>query len=233
MNIHYLQHVSFEGLGYIGIWLKEHDHNITSTRFFEKSHHLPNVEEIDAVIVMGGPMSVYDEDKYPFLKEEKAFIKNCIREGKKILGICLGAQLIADCLGAKVNKAPHTEIGWFPVTPTAESRQIPWFYELFRDAPTVFHWHGDKFDIPEGSLDLLSSEANTNQAFYYSEKIIGLQFHLEVIQDTVMLMLKNGISELQESPYQQTTTLIQNGVKNSGRACNEIMSAILHQWLNG
>ncbi|GAB3432455.1 type 1 glutamine amidotransferase [Niabella aquatica] len=232
MKVHYLQHVSFEGLGYIETWLKAHDHDITSTRFFEKSYHLPNVEEIEALIVMGGPMGVYDETKFPFLKEEKAFIKNCIREGKKILGICLGAQLLADCLGAKVNKAPYTEIGWFPVTPTAESRQISWFNELFKNTPTVFHWHGDRFEIPEGSINLLSSEANTNQAFYYSKKIIGLQFHLEVTQDTIMLMLKNGVSELQEGSYQQTTTLIQSGAKNT-RKCNEIMNNLLHQWLNG
>ena len=139
MKVHYLQHVFFEGLGYIENWLTKNNHTISSTRFYEHGYRLPEAENIDVLIVMGGPMGVYDEDRFPWLKEEKTFIRNCIQSGKKVLGICLGAQLIADCLGAKVDKAAHKEIGWFPVTPTEECKQLVWFYELFKGNPTVFH----------------------------------------------------------------------------------------------
>src|SRR5262245_15038627 len=118
MQIHYFQHVPFEGLGYIETWLKENGHDISVTRFYESSYQLPPVSAIDALIVMGGPMGVYDEDKYAWLRDEKAFIEDCIRAGKRLLGICLGAQLLSVCLGAAVGAAPNKEIGWFPVKPT-------------------------------------------------------------------------------------------------------------------
>lgn len=189
MNIHYLQHVPFEGLGYIETWLIENNHEISLTRFYEPDYSLPSASEIDALIVMGGPMGVYDTEKHHWLEEEKALIKACLQAGKKVLGICLGAQLIADCLGAHINTAPHKEIGWFPVIPTEDSKEQSWLYELFQQNPVVFHWHGDRFEIPAGCLNLLSSEANTNQAFSYDENVIGLQFHLEVTAETITLML--------------------------------------------
>ncbi len=232
MRVHYLQHVSFEGLGYIEHWLTKNSHTISFTRFYESDCYLPEVKNVDILIVMGGPMGVYDEDRFPWLKEEKAFIWNCIQSGKKVLGICLGAQLIAECLGAKVDKAAHKEIGWFPVTCTEESKQLAWFRELFKDNSTVFHWHGDRFEIPEGALNLLSSGANSNQAFYYNENVIGLQFHLEVTEKTVASILENCADELCENHWVQTKEQISVGMIVYTENCNRIMDGILLNLLN-
>lgn len=231
MKVHSLQHVSFEGLGYIEGWLTKNNHTISSTRFYESGYRLPETGNIDVLIVMGGPMGVYDEDRFPWLKEEKAFIKNYIQSGKKVLGICLGAQLIADCLGAKVGKAAHKEIGWFPVMPTEGSKQFVWFHALFKNNPIVFHWHGDRFDIPDGGSDLLLSDANTNQAFYYNENVIGLQFHLEVTEETVGLISENCADELCQSPYVQTKEQIKTGTMIYAENCNRIMEGVLQNLL--
>jgi GMP synthase-like glutamine amidotransferase len=233
MKVHYLQHVPFEGLGYIESWLVKNNHSISYTRFYGPSYHLPDAKDIDVLIVMGGPMGVYDENRFSWLKEEKVFIRNCIQSGKKVLGICLGAQLIAECLGVKVDKAAHKEIGWFPVMCTQESKQLAWFYGLFKDNPTVFHWHGDRFEIPKGGLNLLSSDANTNQAFCYNENVIGLQFHLEVTGETVSLISENCADELHESHYIQTAEQIKSGTMVYAENCNRIMEGILLNLLKG
>lgn len=232
MIVHYLQHVPFEGLGYMEEWLVKNNHTISSTRIYEPNCPLPQVEDIDALIVMGGPMGVYDEDRFPWLKEEKAFIRSCIQSRKKVLGICLGAQIIAECLGARVGKAAHKEIGWFPVKCTEESKQLEWFHELFNDNPTVFHWHGDRFEIPVGGLNLLSSEANTNQAFSYDDNVLGLQFHLEVTEETAASILENCAEELCESPWIQTVEQIKGGTRVYAENCNHLMDEILSKLLD-
>jgi len=230
MRVHYLQHVPFEGLGYIETALHDAGHHISATRFFEAGYRLPDIDKIDALIIMGGPMGVYDEHIYPWLLEEKAFIETCIQSGKRVLGICLGAQLTAVCLGGEVHRAPNIEIGWFPVIPTEACQSLPWLFDLFKNNPTVFHWHGDQFGIPDGSIDLLSSAANNSQAFYYSSTIIGLQFHLEVTQQTLQEMVKHGAHELTNAPYIQTVTKI-NAQTSLIKECNRIMQAILDKWL--
>jgi len=231
MRIHYLQHVGFEGPAYIDSWLQEQGHERTVTRFYIPGYRLPEVNETDALIVMGGPMGVYDNDGYPWLAEELSFIRNCIRAGKKVLGICLGAQLLAVCLGARVEQASNKEIGWFEVQPTAASREVPWFYALFNNRPVVFHWHGDRFGVPEGSIHMLDSVANNNQAFYYNPHIIGLQFHLEVTASSVDELLQAAASDLDDTAFVQTASAI-----NAGKAalanCNNIMADVLQHWLS-
>jgi GMP synthase-like glutamine amidotransferase len=231
MKVHYLQHVPFEGLGYIETWLCEQGFSVSSTRLWEAGWRLPAVEAIDALIIMGGPMGVYDEDEYPWLVEEKAFIGECIRSGKKVLGICLGAQLVALCLGAAVRAAPNKEIGWFPVEPTESGKGIAWLYELFGERPVVFHWHGDQFGIPGGCIDLLSSAANGNQAFYYNERVIGLQFHLEVTRETLQQMVEHGADELVGGIYIQDAEKIGSETRLIERS-NQMMNAILERWLS-
>jgi GMP synthase-like glutamine amidotransferase len=128
---------------------------------------------------MGGPMGVYDDAQYPWLAAEKEHIRAAIDAGKAVLGICLGAQLIAASLGAEVLPHTHKEIGWFPVSMTAAGVAHPLFAGI-NPAMTVFHWHGDRFDIPAGAQHLMSSTGCDNQAFAYGEKVLALQFHLEM-----------------------------------------------------
>lgn len=138
----------------------------------------PPDRDFDWLVIMGGPMNVYQEAEYPWLAEEKAFIKRAADKGKPIIGLCLGAQLLCCVLGGKVTRNPHKEIGWFPVTLTREARSLPLF-SFLPESPVVFQWHGDTFSIPPGALRLAGSEACKNQAFMYGERIFAFQFHLE------------------------------------------------------
>ncbi|RYE43058.1 MAG: type 1 glutamine amidotransferase [Sphingobacteriales bacterium] len=229
MKVHYLQHVSFEGLGYIGNWLELTGHQISATKFYQPNSKLPDPEGFDALIILGGPMNVDQHDLYPWLEAEKRFISDSISSGKIVLGICLGAQLIASSLGGKVLSASHKEIGWFPVIPNHKCNSSAWFHELFLACPHVFHWHGDRLEIPPGGgCNLLSSAANGNQAFAYGNKVLALQFHLETTVETVCLMLENGEAELVESKYVQGKNDILDGIVHLN-ANQLLMKAILER----
>lgn len=201
MKIHYLQHVAFEGLGRIEPWAIAQNHSLSATRFYN-NEPLPSVKDIDWLIVMGGPMNIYEDDKYPWLTEEKRFIEQAIQQDKTVIGICLGAQLIADVLGTKVYAGPQKEIGWFPIQMTDEAENSAVFNSLPQQL-TVFHWHGDTFDLPKGAIRLAYSEGCQNQAFVYQEKVLGLQFHLESTQETVQQIIQNCADELVEGKYIQ------------------------------
>jgi GMP synthase-like glutamine amidotransferase len=213
LRIHYLQHVPYEGLACISTWITQKGYKASSTKFFEGHHELPAMDAFDFLIVLGGPMSVHDEQEHPWLKKEKAFIRNSINAGKKVLGICLGAQLAASCLGATVTKAPHKEIGWYAVHPTDPCKHVNWLYPLMENHPVVFHWHGDQFGIPNGAHDLLISEANSQQAFLYNDQVLGLQFHLEVTAGALKEMLDNGGHELVGGKFVQDHPGILDGEK--------------------
>ncbi len=197
MRIHYLQHVHFEDPANIFKWADSNDISINGTKLY-KNENLPNLDSFDTLVVMGGPMGVYDEDVYPFLKDEKKFIEKAIKNEKKVLGICLGAQLIADVLGSKVYKNEEKEIGWFPVFLTEEAENSMTFKTLPKKF-VAFHWHGDTFDIPNGAKHLAYSEACKNQAFEYNNgKVVGLQFHLETTYDSAKNLIQNSEEELKE-----------------------------------
>jgi GMP synthase-like glutamine amidotransferase len=227
MRIHYLQHVPFEGPGYIADWIETKGHQLSSTRFYETSYALPDIDSIDALIIMGGPMGVYDDHLYPWLLREKAFIEDCIDAGKKVLGICLGAQLIAVCLGAQVCTAPQKEIGWYPLLPTAESKALPWFEDLVQAQPYVLHWHGDKFGIPYGAYELARTEANGHQAFCYKDHVLGLQFHLQATPASVAAMLAH--ETLQHSTYVQDVAQLSAGTIHCATA-NQLLCLLLDQF---
>lgn len=200
MRIHYLQHVPFEGLGSIAAWAERKGHLLSCTRLYA-GEALPAQEEFEFLIVMGGPMGVYDEGKFPWLKEEKEFLLAAIRTEKAILGICLGAQLLAAVLGAVVRGNGQREIGWFPVSHCPEIPET--IAALLSDGQRVFHWHGDTFAIPPGALPLYSSAACRNQAFLYGKRILGLQFHLETTPESLIGLIENCGTELVEAPWVQ------------------------------
>lgn len=202
LRIHYFQHVAFESLGSIEEWISFSGHSLTSTRFFENVK-LPEISDIDWLIVMGGAMSVHDEEQFPWLAVEKQFIRHAVDAGKTVLGICLGSQLVSEALGARVYQNKDKEIGWFDIelTPFAQSDSL--FFEM-GSRIKVFHWHGDTFDLPENAIHLAFSSGTKNQAYIYNGKVLAMQFHLESTLNSLQQMIENCRKELTTGIYVQT-----------------------------
>lgn len=201
MRIHSFEHVPFEDLAQIGVWAENKGYKLSRTRFYANEQP-PALSELDWLVVMGGPMNIYEEDRYPWLAQEKAFIGEAISRGKLVLGICLGAQLIADVLGGPVSRNKYKEIGWLPVSLRAAALSSP----LFHDFPSefiAFHWHGDTFALPPGALGIAFSFGCANQAFAYTTKVVGLQFHLESTPASVKKLIDNCGDELIPGAYIQ------------------------------
>lgn len=212
MKVHFLQHVSFEGPAYLGDLFRETGVEYSISRVYNNDP-LPNVEDADLLVILGGPMGVGDEEEYSWLKEEKRCIRSFIDAGKKLLGICLGAQLIAEALGASVYKNENKEIGWFPVYKVQGSGECC-ISDLIPLEFQTFHWHGDTFDIPENSVHILSSKGCRNQAFVSDDRIFAFQFHLETNQDSAAKLVKNGTNELKPDFFVQSEQEILGGVDN-------------------
>lgn len=223
MRAHYFQHVPFEGIGSIEPWLNANGYEITNTKFFE-SADLPDPQAIDLLVVMGGPMSVNDEEALPWLVLEKKFVREVIEAGKAVLGICLGAQMIASAMGAKVFPNPVKEIGWLPIQAVG-----PVDGSAFSFPPTevVFHWHGETFDLPPGAIHLARSEVCINQAFQLGKQVIGLQFHLETTPKLANDIVVNCRDELVPATYIQTAEEILAAGASRYEAINNLMSRIL------
>ncbi|MBK9393953.1 MAG: amidotransferase [Uliginosibacterium sp.] len=174
LSVQVLQHVPFEGLGSIQAWLDARGAAVECVRFF--AGEIPDSERrFDLVIVLGGPMSVHDRAIHPWLLGEQAYLHALCMEGRAVLGICLGAQLIARALGADVSPARAREIGWWPVAGEGLGEELGLPAQMF-----VFQWHGETFALPIGARRLASSEVCEDQAFVYGSRVIGLQFHLEI-----------------------------------------------------
>ncbi|MES2886106.1 MAG: type 1 glutamine amidotransferase [Pseudomonadota bacterium] len=178
MRVHWLQHAEHEDLGCIAPWLAARGHVVTATRL-QRGELPPKPGEFDWLIVMGGPMNIYQHAAHPWLVAEKQAIRAALNVGKRVLGICLGAQLIADQLGGPVVKNAELEVGWHPISLAAAGRSDAAF-KGFPEQFTAFHWHGDSFALPLGSQPLMHSAACGNQAFTHGAKVAGIQFHLEV-----------------------------------------------------
>ena len=222
MNVHILQHVSFEGIGSMESWFSAHHAELSFTRFFENSV-LPSAADLDLVVAMGGPMSVNDESEFPWLRSEKQFIREAIGQGVAVLGVCLGAQLIASSLGVKVYKNRHKEIGWFSVEGISNSTN-----EFgFPHSTTVFHWHGETFDLPAGAVRLAKSTACENQAFQVGNNVIGLQFHLETTPESARALLEHCSDELIPAPYIQTVEQIRSVQQKTYEEINRLMERVL------
>jgi GMP synthase-like glutamine amidotransferase len=188
MKIHVLQHSSINALGTIEEYARTKNHSLESTRFYE-TKNLPEIDSFDLLIIMGGPMRIYDYEENPWLRNEKAFIKQAVEAGKPVVGICLGAQLLADVLGARVYENRHMEMGWFPVRAVGDENK-PEFLKGLPDKITVFHWHSRTFDLPAGAVHLFESEGCKNQGFIYNGRVVALQFHPEVNEERILNLIR-------------------------------------------
>ena len=202
MRIHIFMHVPFEGPAAIGDWFLSRGARVSFTRFFENDTP-PPLETLDWLVVMGGPMSVNDEAAFPWLRTEKAFVAEAVRQGKTVLGVCLGAQLIASALGGSVGKNRVREIGWFPVTRVNEDGDHP-LGRCFPSGTEVFHWHGETFSPPAGATHLLRSEGCEHQAFAVGDRVLALQFHLETTKASVRDLAAFGGDDLTPQRFVQS-----------------------------
>jgi GMP synthase-like glutamine amidotransferase len=186
---------------------------------------LPTVNDVDLLIVMGGPMSVNDESIHPWLKDEKRFIKEAIARGKPVLGVCLGAQLIASAMGTRVYPNAEKEIGWFPIHRVHTPRARDAFQ--FPKESVVFHWHGETFDLPPGAIRLARSEACENQAFQLGRNAIGLQFHLETTREGAKDLVAKCRHELVPAKFVQSEETILSAPAERYTAITTLMSDVL------
>lgn len=226
MRVHWFQHVPFEGLGSILPWLLQHDHTVHPHCLFNNAP-LPDIGAVDALIVMGGPMSVNDTAELPWLAAEKQFIGKMLAAGKPVLGICLGAQLIASALDAKVMANVEKEIGWWPLKSHLNGQDSFQFPERFE----AFHWHGETFELPADATLLASSAACQNQAFQIGQRVIGLQFHLETTPASAAALLKNCAEDLSPASFVQSAQQIHNKSTADYRQLNDLMAKLLDYWL--
>ena len=201
MRVHIIQHVAFEGPGAIGDWARERGHVVTITKQWLGAA-LPKATDFDFLVIMGGPMSANDEARLAWLAPEKELIREALKEQKAILGVCLGAQLLASVLGARVYRNQHKEIGWFPIRLTPEARES--LLDGLPEMMKVLHWHGETFDLPEGSIRLAESDACRNQAFEFGGRALGLQFHLEVEPEGLGKLIENSGGDIGSGPYVQS-----------------------------
>lgn len=201
-----LQHVLHEKPGLIASWAEKMGYPLRVINAFEGNAY-PGIDSFDLLVILGGSMSVHDDLRFPWLKKEKQFIREAVNKSKKILGICLGAQLLAEALGGSVRKNPVTEIGFFAIRMNSD-RQNMLNSSYPNKNPVVFHWHGETFDLPPGGLNLAESDACINQAFLVGPNYLGLQFHPEITEEILTDMISEDGHELIREKYIQDARMI-------------------------
>ncbi len=195
-----LQHIGCEDLGTIGPAMSGRGLCAKYIRLFDGEPVPQDIERYTGLIILGGPMNVYEEDEFPFLKDEDMLIKKAISMNLPVLGICLGGQLIAKATGAQVKKGAKKEIGWYKLFLTQGGKEDKAFGNLPEEL-TVFQWHGDTFDIPRGAVHLAGTELFPNQAYRIGNNVYGLQFHLEVTEKTINSWVTEYQDELSRLDY--------------------------------
>ncbi|WP_406658070.1 type 1 glutamine amidotransferase [Methanolobus sp. ZRKC2] len=201
MRIHCLQHLEFETLGNINQWVCGRGHTLSRSLPYA-STLFPQLDDLDLLIIMGGLMSVYEEDSYPWLKLEKKFVKKCLNEGKAVLGICFGAQMLAEILGSRVSRNEYKEIGWHKVK-TIDGNGKFALSSGFPEEFTALQWHGDTFALPENTVRLFESEACREQGFIFRDNVLAVQFHPEVDERCIQDLVENCRSDLVYGRYIQ------------------------------
>ena len=215
-----IQHVPFEDAAYISTWLSLQNITPMIIRCYENDQ-FPPLSSVDGLVIMGGPMSVHDGGQYPWLDAELVFIKKAILANKKILGVCLGAQIIGKALGAEIT-CQEKEIGWFDIQKTATGSALE---KRLPERIKAFHWHGETFSLPPNCVRLYQSEGCDNQAFLYKNNVLALQFHLESTAQSVKNIVHHCADEIQTAPMIQTKSEI---LENTGfNEMHKMMSTFL------
>ncbi len=226
MKMHCLRHVAFENEAAIGAWAQAQGYELTCSNLYA-GDTLPDTDTFDWLVVMGGPMGVHDVADYPWLLQEKLLISQAVERGKLVLGICLGAQLIADVLGAPVTRNQYKEIGWLPVRLHPAAAKSPAFAELPAEF-MAFHWHGDTFACPTGGTQAAYSAGCDNQAFVFDERVVGLQFHLETTAESMENLLTHARDDLTPGPFVQSAEeMRQQSAEYLGQLQN-MLKTLLH-----
>ncbi|HEU4574534.1 MAG TPA: type 1 glutamine amidotransferase [Chitinophagaceae bacterium] len=227
MRIHFIQHVSFEYPGSILAWAEQHGFTCSFTRT-DTDPVFPSLTAFDMLVIMGGPMGTYEEEKYQWLKKEKSFIRSAIDASKKVLGICLGCQLIAEVLGANVYPHAEKEIGWWPVQKVEEhplTKNLP-------DGFDTFHLHGDTFDLPHGAVHLFRSAACPQQGFAFANTILALQFHPEMESKLLNNMITHEKEQLVTAAFVQTAETIMQRSEEKLSLQKQLMYQLLDNFIN-
>lgn len=195
LKVHYFQHIAGEGFGSCYEYLKQKNAKITATEFFALPSEqaldieaLPEISDVDLLIIMGGTMSVNDEANYPWLKIEKRWLRRYLASGKPAIGLCLGGQLIANALGAAVSRNKHQELGWSTIR---KIKTVPQGYFELPEQLKVLQWHSETFEIPKGAVHLAENEVCRNQMYQIGENVLGFQFHPEITPEVLELFLEN------------------------------------------
>jgi GMP synthase-like glutamine amidotransferase len=196
-----LQHGAHVDAGSILNWCAKRNAEISFIKLYESNPQFDLTEKFDLMVILGGIMSVNDENEFAWLSSEKIFIRQMIESNIPILGICLGAQLIATALGVTVSANPESEIGWHSVRKTSNVKNV----FQFPEALEVFHWHNETFQLPPNAIRFAESDACNNQGFQIGDRVIGLQFHPEVTLETIGLWIEDEGSSLQPSQFVQTS----------------------------
>ncbi|WP_263144444.1 type 1 glutamine amidotransferase [Pseudomonas sp. RIT-PI-AD] len=214
MRVAILQHVPFEGPGRIAQWLELRP---VQARLYPlyADPELPALDEFDLLIVLGGPMSVHDEVEWPWMSAEKRLIHQALMARKRLLGICLGGQLLAEALGAQVQVAEQAEIGWWPLEKRPEAAGSP-LGRMLPQRLMALHWHGETFDLPAHAIPLFGSEACVNQGFVWSERAVGLQCHLESTPESLEQLLDACPEDMQRQGAVQDRASIRDGMPHCG-----------------
>ncbi|MBN9543307.1 MAG: homoserine O-succinyltransferase [Alphaproteobacteria bacterium] len=226
MNILCITHADFETPGVIEDWASANQFNFKIEKPY-KGENLSSIDNFDVLIVMGGPQSPIEIDKFPYLKDEIELIKDAIKHNKRILGFCLGAQLIGEALGAVTGRSPEKEVGVFSITLTDIGFNDPLLKEFGRTLD-VIHWHNDMPGLTDTSEILAYSEGCPRQIIKYSQKIYAFQCHLEIILEGIKEMIRAVPGDLKPSKFTQSENIL---LSNDYKSINNSMIKILNKFI--
>ena len=237
LRVHYFQHIAGEGFGSCYDYLKAHQAKITATEFFAlpvdlplELEALPDIDEVDLLIIMGGTMSVNDEANYPWLKLEKRWLRRYLSAGKPAIGLCLGGQLIANALGAAVSRNQHQELGWMDV---GRVSHVPENYFQIPEKINIMQWHSETFEIPRGGVRLAQNNVCQNQMYQIGRNVLGFQFHPEMTPHALQLLIENEEdSAVFNGEYVQPIAELKKTIKSKFEQGNQLLNRAIEYVVN-